>query len=43
MRESERAKMEVEDELACEKRAYESAFSLATSKLNKAEEELVNM
>jgi len=43
VREVERAKKEVEDELACEKRAYELAFSQTFSKLKKAEAELITI
>ena len=42
-RKVERAKNEVEEELACEKRIYDLASSVATSKLKKAEEKLVTM
>lgn len=40
MREAERAKKEVEDELSREKASYEMSLSSITSKLNKADVEL---
>ncbi|XP_052198118.1 uncharacterized protein LOC127805003 [Diospyros lotus] len=43
VRKAERARVEAKDELAREKQMYDSAFSQATSKLNKAETELAAM
>ena len=43
VRKAERIKVKVVDELACEKRMYDSAFSQATAKLRKAEAKLATM